>query len=128
MPDDERSGAAMELRHLAQVAHECGVRLFRDQDGRWLCTSASNERLVHYVTALSCDCRGFARRQRCPHQARLLEHLGWLPPLDERAVLTLIPCTSCTAGRVEEWVSGHVSGARPCGVCAGTRSVPPIAA
>lgn len=26
-------------------------------------------------------------------------------------------CPSCTAGKVEEWVAGHVSGWKPCGEC-----------
>ncbi len=31
-----------------------------------------------------------------------------------------IRCLSCTAGKIEEWVAGHVSGWKPCAVCGGT--------
>jgi hypothetical protein len=136
MPKDERADRsfmtpAVELHRLAQVAHTRGLRLCRDNDGRWLCTSARDERLVHYVTGYSCDCPGFVRHQRCSHLALLLETLGWLPPLEEGSAGALVTCTSCTAGKVEEWVAGHVAGCQPCDVCGGTshpRPLSPLAA
>jgi hypothetical protein len=81
MPHDERADRsfmtpAVEHHRLAQVAHTRGVRLFRDQHGRWLCTSHSHEGRVYYVTGYSCDCAGFVRHQRCSHLALLLDTLG----------------------------------------------------
>ena len=32
-------------------------------------------------------------------------------------------CPSCTAGKIEEWVAGHVSGWKPCAVCGGAGTV-----
>jgi hypothetical protein len=132
MPHDERADRsfmtpAVELHRLAQVAHTRGVRLFRDTDGRWLCTSHSHEGLVYYVTGFSCDCPGFVRQQHCTHHALLLDTLGWLPPIEEGSAPAPVTCTSCTAGKIEEWVSGHVAGCKPCDACGGTSHPRPLA-
>jgi hypothetical protein len=52
--------------------------LTQEQPTVWFCSSASSPE-PHYVTGLSCDCRGFMGHQRCTHYALLLDHLGWLP-------------------------------------------------
>jgi hypothetical protein len=89
-------GTVRELHRLAEVAHERGVRLFHDADGRWFCTSATDAQLVHYVTALSCDCRGFIQHQRCSHLALLLKTIGWLPTVETATR----PCPECSGGGV----------------------------
>ena len=73
-----RPATAEDFHRLADLAHERGLRLFRDGP-RWYCSSASNAGGCHYVTGLSCDCPGFIAHQRCTHHALLLERLGWLP-------------------------------------------------
>ena len=45
---------------------------------------------------------------------------------DPAAPVATVKCPSCAAGKVEEWVAGHVSGWKPCCVCggSGTRLAP----
>ena len=70
---------AQALRRLAEKARKEGVKLFHNRDdGRWFASSVSRPGAIHYVTGYSCDCRGFARHQRCKHYAALLSALGWL--------------------------------------------------
>ena len=64
-------------RLLAKARAE-GVKLIRDQDGRHFASSVSRPGTLHYVTAYSCDCRGFVAHQRCKHLAALLAAKGWL--------------------------------------------------
>jgi hypothetical protein len=66
------------LRRLANKAREHGVRLMRDKTGRHFASSVSQPGTWHYVTAVSCDCIGFHRHQRCMHHAALLSALGWV--------------------------------------------------
>jgi hypothetical protein len=53
------------------------------------------------LTAVSCDCDGFVRWQRCMHHSALLDHLGWLPVIgpdpDPPAapVALVVPPASC---------------------------------
>jgi hypothetical protein len=80
-----RPATAVDFHRLADVAHQRGLRLFRD-GGRWYCSSASNAGGCHYVTGLSCDCQGFLAHQRCTHHALLLGRLGWIPEVEESTV------------------------------------------
>ena len=65
---------------LAQRARESGVKLRVDVNtGRWYATSVSRPGLEHFVTAHSCTCEGFIRRQRCVHHSAVLAAIGWLP-------------------------------------------------
>jgi hypothetical protein len=89
-----------DLHRLAAVAQKRGLRLTQEREGVWFCSSASNPDAPHYVTALSCDCRGFIEHQRCSHLAALLDHLGWLPEVvaePEDAPAT-VPCGNCSGG------------------------------
>jgi hypothetical protein len=95
-----RPATAEDLHRLADLAHERGLRLFRD-GSRWYCSSASTAGGCHYVTGLSCDCPGFIAHQRCTHHALLLERLGWLPDFeDETPVVTIVTtsadCPNCS--------------------------------
>ena len=95
-----RPATAADFHRLADLAHERGLRLFRDGP-RWYCSSASDAGGCHYVTGFSCDCLGFISRQRCTHHALLLERLGWLPevepemPYVEVAAIDCPHCTGC---------------------------------
>lgn len=132
-----RPATAADFSRLADLAHERGLRLFRDGP-RWYCSSASEPGGCHYVTGFSCDCPGFMAHQRCSHHALLLERLGWLPEYDvdlDRDDLVVKTCSACTgAGKIEEWgVSGPI-GCKPCDVCGGSgvkpdhrlQDVPPV--
>ena len=66
------------LTRLLAKARTEGVKLLRDQDGRHYASSVSQPGKLHYVTGLSCDCRGFIAHQRCKHLAALLAAKGWL--------------------------------------------------
>jgi hypothetical protein len=91
---------AGDFHRLADLAHERGLRLFRDGN-RWYCSSASDAGGCHYVTGVSCDCPGFIAHQRCTHHALLLERLGWLPevepdmPYVETSAVDCPACCGC---------------------------------
>jgi hypothetical protein len=97
----------------------------------WFCSSARQHGEPHYVTGLSCDCRGFQEHQRCTHLALLLDHLGWLPDIEREAAPAPGPAPDACL-----WCSG--SGRIPnddlrrydaCAGCGGTwqRSAQPAA-
>src|SRR4051812_20075397 len=88
-----------DLHRLAAVAQARGLRLTQERLGVWFCSSASSPD-PHYVTGLSCDCRGFQEHQRCSHLAALLAHLGWLPALETEDTPALTPCATCSGGGV----------------------------
>lgn len=68
------------LRRLAFQALAHGLRLFEYPRTReFYCSSSSQPDMLHRVTRLSCDCRGFIQHGRCSHYALLLHHLGELP-------------------------------------------------
>ncbi len=91
-----RPATAADFHRLAELAHQRGLRLFRD-GSRWYCSSASDAGGCHYVTGLSCDCPGFIAHQRCTHHALLLERLGWLPEIEDSTVaFASADCPSCT--------------------------------
>jgi hypothetical protein len=77
-----RPATAKDFHRLCALAHERGLRLFRDGP-RWYCTSASRPGESYFLTGYSCTCPGFLAHQRCSHHALLLERLGWLPELEE---------------------------------------------
>jgi hypothetical protein len=58
---------------------------------------------LHKVTGFSCDCRAFARHQRCGHHSALLAHMGWLPVIDPdpappaAPVAMAVPTAPCPA-------------------------------
>jgi hypothetical protein len=95
-----KPATAADFHRLADLAHERGLRLFRDGP-RWYCSSASDAGGCHYVTGFSCDCPGFIAHQRCSHHALLLERLGWLPevepdlPYVEASAADCPACSGC---------------------------------
>jgi hypothetical protein len=117
-----RPATAADFHRLADLAHERGLRLFRD-GSRWYCSSASEPGSCHYVTGLSCDCAGFISHQRCTHHALLLERLGWLPevesdlPYVEASAIDCPDCCGCGLvdyGRYNlPWETCGGSGVRP---------------
>ena len=60
-----RPTTAEDLHRLAALAHTRGLRLTQESETVWFCCSASQHGEPHYVTGLSCDCRGFQEHQRC---------------------------------------------------------------
>ncbi len=90
-----------DLHRLAALAHTRGLRLTQESESVWFCSSASSPE-PHYVTGLSCDCRGFQEHQRCTHYALLLDHLGWLPEVEEAPAPTpaVDQCPNCSGGGV----------------------------
>lgn len=118
------------IYRLADQAVQRGVQIYRTPDGRHYATSISNPGELHYVTAYSCDCRGFARHQRCTHHGALLAHLGWLPastsPVSSRVAEQ--PCNCCGGGgmvRAENRI-GRIE-LMTCWICGGT-GVEPVTA
>ncbi len=80
------------LTRLLAKAKAEGVKLIKDRDGRHFASSVSQPGTLHYVTGLSCDCRGFVSHGRCKHHAALLAALGWLtgtPEPDPGMTITL---------------------------------------
>jgi hypothetical protein len=66
------------IDRLAAKARAEGIRLYCDsRDGRHYASSASNPGHLHYLTAVSCTCAGFASHGRCKHHAALLTAFGW---------------------------------------------------
>ena len=94
-----RPTTAADLHRLAALAHQRGLRLTREQPTVWFCSSASSPE-PHYVTGLSCDCRGFQEHQRCSHYALLLAHLGWLPEVEDTPAPVPDHCPNCSGGGV----------------------------
>jgi hypothetical protein len=86
-----RPTTAQDLHRLAALAHVRGLRLTQEQPTVWFCSSASSPE-PHYVTGLSCDCRGFQEHQRCTHSTLLLDYLGWSPAVQQ--------CPNCSGGGV----------------------------
>jgi hypothetical protein len=75
---------ADDLHRLADEAIRKGIRLYRvPSANEWYATSSSDPGLLHRVTALSCDCKGFMHWQRCTHIALLLAEIGYLPELPD---------------------------------------------
>ena len=113
-----RPATAADFHRLADVAHERGLRLFRDGP-RWYCSSASDPGHGYFVTGLSCTCQGFMAHQRCSHYALLLERLGWLPEVEpEMPFIARTPAdyAACCGCGVQDF--GRY--ALPCEVCGGT--------
>jgi hypothetical protein len=113
-----RPATAADLHRLADLAHERGLRLFRDGP-RWYCSSASTAGGCHYVTGFSCGCPGFIAHQRCTHHALLLERLGWLPEVEpDMPYVEASPadCPECCGCGVQDY--GRY--ALPCETCNGS--------
>jgi hypothetical protein len=136
-PESERPPRALsrpttpaDLHRLAALAHERGLRLTQAQETVWFCSSASTPDAPHYVTGLSCDCRGFIEHQRCTHHALLLEHLGWLPELEDApAPASTVPCWHCSGGGAVYRRACERAGwpHPPCPVCHGEGDLPALA-
>jgi hypothetical protein len=119
-----RPTTAADLHRLAAVAQARGLRLTQERESVWFCSSASSSE-PHYVTGLSCDCRGFMEHQRCTHHALLLAHLGWLPEVEDVPVPDA--CLWCSgSGRTP---NDDLRQYDPCKACGGTgqRSAQPAA-
>jgi hypothetical protein len=125
VPRQARPTTPADLHRLAARAQARGVRLTQERPGVWFCSSASGGD-PHYTTGLSCDCRGFMEHQRCSHYALLLDHLGWLPDVEEPApVSTMVetptlPCPNCSGGGVLVYRSFE----ERCPVCQGSGEAP----
>lgn len=84
---------------------------------------ASSGHTLYIVTPTSCTCEAGTRGRICKHVACLLHQTGQFPvplPVAEDVVLaetTAPACPHCSAGRVEEWTAGHVSGSTRCSEC-----------
>jgi hypothetical protein len=118
-----------DLHRLAAVAHTRGLWLTQEGESVWFCSSASQHGEPHYVTALSCDCRGFMEHQRCTHYALLLDALGWLPAVENAPDAAPAPdaCLWCQgSGRIANDDRHQFD---PCETCGGSgqRSAPPAA-
>jgi len=122
----ERETHDQAVIRLAAEARRQGVIVYKVEGSRgpqWFSPSRSRPGGVHALTAVSCDCDGFLRWQRCTHHSALLDHLGWLPVLGPdpdppvTPVALAIPtaaCPSCdgegvrrvsTGGRLDDWVT-----------------------
>ncbi len=96
------------ILRLARVARERGIRVYSDDAGtQWFATSASQVGVLHYVTAVSCSCRGFIFSGACSHNAALLARLGWLPRIADESPAT-VACSVCS-GKGEVWTEGSWS-------------------
>ena len=111
------------------------MRLTQERETVWFCTSASTPDAPHYVTGLSCDCRGFAEHQRCTHLALLLARLNWLPAMEtedasapEPVPVPLIQCGNCSGGGVIYVRDGERAGwPHPaCPACQGAGELPAV--
>ena len=118
----ERETHDQAVIRLAGEAAARGVRVYR-AGSEWFCPSSSQPGTLHKVTGYSCDCRGFARHQRCSHHSALLARLGWLPVVgpDPDPPVTPValaipnsPCPDCqgegvrrmhTGGGLGDWVT-----------------------
>jgi hypothetical protein len=69
---------AHAMRRLLAKARAEGIKLGQDPAGRFWASSTSQPGRWYAVTAISCNCKGFAGHQRCKHLAALHAHLGWL--------------------------------------------------
>jgi hypothetical protein len=114
-----------DLHRLAALDQVRGLRLTQESESVWFCSSASQHGEPHYVTGLSCDCRGFQEHQRCTHYALLLDHLGWLPEVAESAPA---PCANCSGGGVLYVRDCERAGwpCPPCPECGGTGEIPAL--
>jgi hypothetical protein len=86
------------IGRLAQKARDLGVRLVRDDDGRYYASSVSRPGHWHYVTGVSCDCPGFASHGRCMQHPALMAALGWTghtPEPDRVSVKAQVRCQEC---------------------------------
>ena len=121
-PRQPRPTTPADLHRLAALAQTRGIRLTQESETVWFCSSASQHGDPHYVTGLSCDCRGFMEHQRCTHYALLLDHLGWLPEVEDTPApaTALTPCATCSGGGVLVYRSFE----EPCSDCHGTGEVP----
>jgi hypothetical protein len=87
-------------------------------DGAWAVSSTRDEEQGYVVTLDTCTCAaGRGGDPICCHRA-LVRALTGLLPLDPPPAT--IACGHCSAGRVEEWTAGHISGSQPCSICGGT--------
>jgi hypothetical protein len=113
-----------DLHRLATIAQARGLGLTQESATVWFCSSASSPE-PHYVTGLSCDCRGFMEHQRCTHYALLLDRLGWLPEVEDVPVPDA--CLWCAgSGRIP---NDELRQYDACAACGGTgqRSAQPAA-
>ena len=129
----ERETRDQAVIRLAVEARRRGVTVYKVEGSKgpaWFSPSRSRPGGVHALTAVSCDCDGFVRWQRCRHLAALLDHLGWLPALspDPGPPAPAIgppsapPCGFCH-GRgwaYSEWFASAGATRPPCRQCAGT--------
>jgi|GEM_PF-2424153 len=124
----KRESVDAAVIRLAAEAARRGITVFRaagPAGPEWFCPSSSQPGVLHRVTGLSCDCRGFMRHGRCTHHAALLDHMQWLPtvtgdpdpetptPAPIAMAVPATPCPSChgegyrrmsTAGHLDAWV------------------------
>jgi hypothetical protein len=95
----------------------------RGTDGYWAVSSSADDETGYLVTPTACGCPAARGGDPvCSHRALIRCLVGMLP-LDPEPAPAM--CPSCGgAGRVEEWVAGHVAGATTCSVCGGAGVMP----
>ena len=98
--------------------------------------SATTPGTLYQVSASSCSCPAGQRGLVCKHRAAYLFQIGEIPvdivsigycehgapagAFCGRCQSHVVPCSSCTNGKTEEWgVSGPI-GSTPCTVCGGS--------
>ena len=114
----ERESVDAAIVRLADEARRQGVVVYKVEGLKgtaWFSPSQSRPGVAHALTAVSCDCDGFLRWQRCRHLARLLDTLGWLPagdpdPAPPAAPVALAvpsaPCPDCDGAGVRRMQTG----------------------
>jgi len=120
--DDVRRETVDQAFHrLTAEARRQGITVYRVEGSKgpaWFSASQSRPGVAHALTAVSCDCDGFLRWQRCRHLAALLDRLEWLPvispdPAPVALAVPSAPCPACdgagvrrmsTGGGLDAWV------------------------
>ena len=107
--------------------------------GNWFAKSGAHDARAYWLdvrgnVVLGCECpAGQKGDPVCKHRAAFYAMIGALPTGEDVLLAEVTApdtspdfapapesCDSCTGGRIEEWVAGHVSGCQPCPVCEGT--------
>lgn len=119
---ERRPGETIDeaIVRLAVVARERGITIIV-RDGRYFATSYTQPHKLHFVTLLSCDCRGFAHHGRCTHHSALLEALGQLPHIDRLpAGCVKVRCRHCHGAGRNLRVRARPEDQGACPACRGT--------
>jgi hypothetical protein len=141
----DRESVDAAFHRLAAEARRQGVTVYKVEGAKgpaWFSPSRSRPGTAHALTAVSCDCDGFLRWQRCRHLAALLDRLGWLPVLSpdpptptQEAATSATSATSPAIGRpsapscpfchgrgwsYSAWFASEGATRPPCRMCSGS--------